>query len=326
MHVNGSGLQPTGAVTGAIRSAAQATGASFQYLLATAQVESGLNPNATAARSSATGLFQFIDQTWLGTIKQAGPSLGYGRYANAIAATADGRYEVPDARARREIMDLRKDPAANAAMAGAFTRSNAAQLSRRIGRNPTDGELYIAHFLGPGGASRLVNMTVSRPNTAAADVFPNAARANHSIFYTKDGRARTLAEVYNGLVGRYENALNAPAVQTALGTSVTPSQRVADATVFDPSTYASRQTPDPKPIFQGLFRSEEPPRAVSRFVEDLWVSRPRVAAALTAPPSGITSAPLAAPAPVIKADASGGSLDLFAERPTSAQGLFTGRS
>jgi hypothetical protein len=325
MLINGSELQSAGAVTGAIRNAARATGASFQYLLATAQVESGLNPNATAARSSAAGLYQFIDQTWLGTMKQAGPSLGYGRYADAIVVTAAGRYEVPDPAARRAIMALRQDPAANAAMAGAFTRANAAQLSRRIGRNPTDGELYIAHFLGPGGASRLVNLTVNRPNMAAAEVFPNAARANPSIFYAKDGRARTLAEVYNGLVGRYERALNAPAVRTALGDGVTPSQRVAEVAAFDPAIYASRQTPDPKPIFQSLFRSDEPPRAVSRFVEDLWISRPRVAAALTAQPATITSAPLAAPTALKRAETDS-ALDLFAERPTNAQALFTGRS
>ena len=83
-------------VTGAIRQAAQATGTSFQYLLATAQVESGLNPQAGAATSSARGLFQFIDQTWLATMKQSGPALGYGQYAAAITKTASGHYEVSD--------------------------------------------------------------------------------------------------------------------------------------------------------------------------------------------------------------------------------------
>ena len=83
-------------VTGAIRQAAQATGTSFQYLLATAQVESGLNPQAGAATSSARGLFQFIDQTWLATMKQSGPALGYGHYAAAITKTASGHYEVAD--------------------------------------------------------------------------------------------------------------------------------------------------------------------------------------------------------------------------------------
>jgi len=56
------------AVTGAIRQAAQATGTGFSYLLATAKIESGLNPKIKSTTSSATGLFQFIDQTWLMTM------------------------------------------------------------------------------------------------------------------------------------------------------------------------------------------------------------------------------------------------------------------
>ena len=58
MAVDRTGLSASMAsVAGAIRRAAQATGASFDYLLATARVESNLNPNAKAASSSATGLF-----------------------------------------------------------------------------------------------------------------------------------------------------------------------------------------------------------------------------------------------------------------------------
>src|SRR5207249_4015846 len=75
-------------VTGAIRDAARVTGAGFEYLLNTALRESNLNPNAKAKTSSATGLFQFIDQTWLGTIKQSGAALGYGKYADAIGKTS----------------------------------------------------------------------------------------------------------------------------------------------------------------------------------------------------------------------------------------------
>jgi soluble lytic murein transglycosylase-like protein len=56
---------PVTNVTGAIRQASRLTGASFDYLLATAQVESGFNPNSAASTSSARGLFQFIEQTWL---------------------------------------------------------------------------------------------------------------------------------------------------------------------------------------------------------------------------------------------------------------------
>jgi len=91
MLVDSSGYAAGSTVTGAIRQASQATGTSFNYLLATAQVESGLNPQAGAATSSARGLFQFIEQTWLGTIKQSGAGLGYGRYADAITKTSSGR-------------------------------------------------------------------------------------------------------------------------------------------------------------------------------------------------------------------------------------------
>ena len=63
-------------ITGAIRQAAQSTGISFEYLLTTAKIESNLNPSAQASTSSAKGLYQFIDQTWLGTMKQDGRGLG----------------------------------------------------------------------------------------------------------------------------------------------------------------------------------------------------------------------------------------------------------
>src|SRR5271156_584806 len=100
MLVDSSNSAAGSAVTGAIRQAAQVTGTSFQYLLATAQVESGLNPQAGAPTSSARGLFQFVEQTWLGTMKQAGPALGYDRYAAAITKSTSGHYVVHDAAMR----------------------------------------------------------------------------------------------------------------------------------------------------------------------------------------------------------------------------------
>src|SRR3954463_8712353 len=105
-------------VTGAIRDAARVTGAGFEYLLNTALRESNLNPNAKNRGSSATGLFQFIDQTWLSTMTQSGASLGYGKYADAISKTSSGRYVVNDPAMRNEIFALRKDPTANSLMAG----------------------------------------------------------------------------------------------------------------------------------------------------------------------------------------------------------------
>src|ERR1043166_8952027 len=191
-------------VTGAIRDAARQTGAGFDYLLNTAIRESNLNPNAKAKTSSATGLFQFIDQTWLGTMKQSGGSLGYGKYADAITRTPQGKFVVNDPAMRREIMALRKDPTANAVMAGAFANSNAKVLNDRLGRKPSDGELYMAHFLGASGAARFIKAAEARPDAKAANYFPRAAQANSSIFYDKQGGARSLKQVYAGLVAKHD--------------------------------------------------------------------------------------------------------------------------
>ena len=146
MNVEPTGTNPT--VTGAIRQAARMTGADFKYLLATAQVESNLNPNAQASTSSAKGLFQFTEQTWLTTLKEQGGPLGYGPYANAISRQPSGDYAISDPSMTKAVLNLRSDPNANALMAGAFTKLNAGKLADRLGRGPTEGELYIAHFLG----------------------------------------------------------------------------------------------------------------------------------------------------------------------------------
>ncbi len=202
-------------VAGAIRQASAATGTSFNYLLATARVESGLNPQAGASTSSARGLFQFIEQTWLGTIKQSGAELGYGRYAAAISVNSSGHYQVTDPDMRREILALRNDPTANATMAGAFTRANADILANKLGRAPSEGELYIAHFLGAGGAAQLISLAANNPNANASQYFPGAATANSSIFFDRStGAARTLAQVRDVLTARYDVAARGGASDT----------------------------------------------------------------------------------------------------------------
>jgi hypothetical protein len=224
MLVDPSSYAAGSTVTGAIRQASAATGTSFNYLLATAQVESGLNPQAGAATSSARGLFQFIEQTWLGTIKQSGDQLGYGRYADAISKTSSGHYQVTDPAMRTEILKLRNDPTANAVMAGAFTKANADYLATKLGRQPSEGELYIAHFLGAGGAARLISLAAGNPGAKATDYFPNAANANASIFYDRaTGHARSLAQVRDVLTARYDVARNdAVRAAQAASAAVTP--------------------------------------------------------------------------------------------------------
>jgi hypothetical protein len=266
-----------GKVVGAIRDAARVTGTGFEYLLKTAMRESGFNPKAKSSKSSASGLFQFLDQTWLATVKQSGASVGYGRYAGAIVRTSSGRYVVPDGAMRRAIMNLRYDPSANAMMAGAFTKANAARLARALGRAPSDGELYIAHFLGQSGAVKLISSAENAPQTTAARLFPHAARANRSIFFDKAGGARSSADVYRMLVAKHDGTAMPPAFAAAPVQLTTPAAPVtaALAPVASPSTVAAAPTtaaapaPAAPPMFSTLFNNDRR-EGVSPFVRDLW--------------------------------------------------------
>jgi len=187
-----------GVVETAIQRASNATGVDFTFLMKTAGRESGLNPRAQAPTSSAAGLFQFVDQTWMATLKQHGAKYGYARYADLIVKGSDGRMRVNGAEARKAVMDLRLDPHASALMAGELASDHAAYLKGRTGRTPSAGELYAAHFLGPQGSARLIEAVQTRPGASAASIFPEAAASNRSIFY-RDGRAATVSELYANL-------------------------------------------------------------------------------------------------------------------------------
>lgn len=180
--------------------ASRSTGAQFDFLVHTAKRESGMNATAKAPTSSATGLFQFVEQTWLGTMKESGPALGYGNAAQHIVKSGD-KYIVRDPKVRQQILDMRNDPKASAMLAGALARQNEASLTQRLNRTPSSGELYAAHFLGAQGSGRLIELAESKPDLAAYKIFPQQAKANRNIFFDKGGHAKTVSEVYDNLVG-----------------------------------------------------------------------------------------------------------------------------
>jgi hypothetical protein len=337
------------AVTSAIRNAANATGTSFNYLLATAKIESDLDPTLTMKSSSAAGLFQFIDQTWLGTLKQAGPAFGYGDYANAISRNASGHYAVDNPEMRREIMKLRNDPSANAVMAGVLTQQNAAALTRRIGRQPTDGELYIAHFFGAGGAGKLIQLAGTSPHSNAADAFPQAAHANRPIFYDRQGNARSMSGVYSELVRRFKVASDGPGA-TVAGAAVHPIQQAALAlppaarpilpvtdvaavtkafavAAAHPSAASSAAGAAPiaasqaAPTFNSLFSDQDRRTAVDPLVVALWSVPAR-----EPPPNGAQAEPPPAIDPQIKNGTGASRFDLFQDVRPNARALFGGSS
>ncbi len=221
----------------ALEGAGERSSVDFDYLLKTAIRESSLDPTARAATSSATGLFQFIDSTWLQMMRDEGPRLGYADLARHI----DARGAVDDLAVKRQILALRDDPAVSADLAAAYTRRNGEYLTARFGRSPSGGELYIAHVLGAEGATRLFAEGLDNPDQAAAPLFPDAAAANRPIFYDK-GRARSIREVYGVLTGAFERA-STQAVATGGQSGPVPGR-------FTPADMS----------FTSLFKTEAAPR------------------------------------------------------------------
>ena len=198
-------VMPRGGTHDAIAEAARATDTDFGYLLAQAKLESNLDPKARARTSSASGLYQFIDQTWLRTLDRHGEALGFGREAAAIR-TDGGRARIVDGDMRSHIMALRFDPRASALMAGALASDNRAALSDALGRDPQPSELYLAHFLGQNGATRFLETLSRAPDTKAAAILPAAARANRPIFYS-GGAARSVSQVMALMEGKMARAM-----------------------------------------------------------------------------------------------------------------------
>ena len=178
-------------VSGALKKASASTGVGFEYLYRVAVRESSLDPAARAKTSSAAGLFQFIEQTWLGAVKTYGAAHGLAAEAADIVKGANGRFTVADPARRQAILDLRFDAEKASALAAELARDNKAALEGALGRAVDAAELYAAHFLGARGARALLS---ADSESSAAALLPAAARANRHVFF--DGaRERTVGEV-----------------------------------------------------------------------------------------------------------------------------------
>lgn len=262
--------QPGTPVEAAIANAAQRTTVDFNYLLAQAEVESAMDPNARAGTSSATGLYQFIESTWLDTLKRHGERFGLGAVADEIALSPSGSAYVANPAQRDAILALRNDPKVASLMAAGLAEDNRAHLMPILGRQPNHSELYLAHFLGAGGAGRFLSELQNDPSQSAPALFARPAAANRGIFFSANGGPRSLAQVMDVIGGKLDRALDrasgnadpgraarfaradfAPAPPST--TALTPAPyRLADQDVFGPGlpptlTQASLPSPALRP-------------------------------------------------------------------------------
>lgn len=194
----------SGSVVQALQSAAKRTGVSFDYLMDKARQESSFNPTAKAKTSSASGLFQFIESTWLSTVKTYGEQFGMGDLAAKISIDGKGNPKVADAATRQQILKLRENPEVAATFTAALTKDNADFLENSLGNKVGENELYLAHFLGLNGANKFLKARQDNGNQFAADLFPNAAAANKNVFFEASGKKRSLNEVYNFFADRLQ--------------------------------------------------------------------------------------------------------------------------
>ena len=193
----------------AIARAARATGVDFSYLLAQARLESSLDPAARAPTSSAAGLYQFTSATWLRTLDRHGANHGLGW---AEAAIDGGR--INDPALRGQIMALRYDADTSALMAAELANDNRESLRAQLGREPDAAELYLAHFLGAGGAGRFLSALAENPGQSAAALLPKAAAANRAIFHA-DGAPRSVGQVMDLLRNKVAGAMEGDAAMDA---------------------------------------------------------------------------------------------------------------
>lgn len=216
-------------VAPAIASAAERTGVDFRLLLETARLESGFNPEAKARTSSATGLFQFIDASWLETLARHG-----------------GKHGI-DTKNSKQALGLRTNPEVASLMAAEFMADNGRTLEAALGRAASGVDLYLAHFLGAGGATRFLKRMQEAPSTIAADLFPKAAAANRGIFHGAQG-PRSLADVHALFARKLggdvplsvpETGAPVPGVPASFAARLAAERESAGATAPDGSSRAS---------------------------------------------------------------------------------------
>lgn len=194
------------AAVGAVRMASDKNNIAFGYMMELAETESAFAPSVKAKTSSATGLYQFIESTWHGTLKTYGHKYGLGAFADEIEIFKDdyGRDQarIANPLLRSQVIEMRKHPHLSSLLSTDFQLENRAKEQCYIKDKPlTRTDMYIAHFLGAHDAVYFIDALQKNGEKSAVDTFPEAAEYNIGVFYDTKSRKirqeRSLAEVYD---------------------------------------------------------------------------------------------------------------------------------
>jgi hypothetical protein len=144
------------------------------------------------------GPLRFSEGIWLRALKEGPPDRDAQDYSGRIFKTSGGRYYVPAATERRQILEARWDAALAARVARAFAERNARALRAGLRRPATAGDLYIAHLFGPEAALSFIKLALAKPYEAAAKHMPELAAAAPALL-SAGGSPLTLAQLYERL-------------------------------------------------------------------------------------------------------------------------------
>lgn len=231
-----------GDIPSIIREAATRYGVNPDYMIRAARIESGLNPMAANPSSSARGLFQFLT-------RPGGSWSSYGRGGNPL------------------------DPYANADAGARYTADNINLLKTKLGRDPTPGEMYLAHQQGPAGAAALLADPQARATDVLAKFYKHPATALQAIKLnggTPDISAGDFAAKW---LSKFDGSAAAPASSSTLASqpnagavAETPVRPGADMGALFASMLAplaQQRTPEaPQPVRRpslATILGEEPP-------------------------------------------------------------------
>ena len=198
---NGPGAAPPEAVehadvppeiAEAARAASRISGVGLPTLIAQLAHESAFRADARNAASSAAGPAQFLEGTWLEMIRRYGAAYGLAAIAERIVLI-NGRLDIADPALKAEVLALRCNPELALAMAGRYLAAVAADLAKMIGRAPNELETRLGYLLGAGGAALLLKAARASPRRPAAEILPDAAKANPLLFQDTGGRPLSAA-------------------------------------------------------------------------------------------------------------------------------------